>query len=95
MITVDRYLSNKIVPMNISGRSFKQIVDNAEATWLAPFLFGHSKIECLEGCHCYACVQKAFDALIAKSDASLADMVQTTEISSNVEITLGETQWQG
>lgn len=38
MLTIDGYLSKKIVPVNTSGRSVAQIVKDVEAKWLAPHL---------------------------------------------------------
>jgi hypothetical protein len=81
MITVDRYLSSKIIPMNVSGRSKEQIVKNAEATWLAPFVIDPLRTVCIEGCRCERCFQKACDALVAKSEAAVrGDLVVDEEI---------------
>jgi uncharacterized C2H2 Zn-finger protein len=57
-----------VVPERVTKRSKAEIVQNAEATWLAPFIVTSDGSEHLPACRCYACVQKAFDRLVEESE---------------------------
>jgi hypothetical protein len=49
------------------------IVARVEAR-LGSIIIDPLRMACLEGCRCYGCVQKAFDALIAKSEVALQEI---------------------
>lgn len=72
MQVIEGYLKRPIAPLNTSGRSKESIVSDAESTWLARFVIGSVQTECVEGCRCYNCFQKALDVLVAKSECNIA-----------------------
>jgi hypothetical protein len=74
---IERYESNKLFPVNTSGRSAEQIVREAESTWLARFVIDPLRSGCLEGCQCYTCIQRAWDALVLKSEQAVEYLNET------------------
>ena len=61
----------KIVPLNTSGRTARQIIDNAEATWLKPFIVDSVHDA---DCRCNSCFQKALDRLLESSEKHLGGL---------------------
>jgi hypothetical protein len=66
-------------PLNVTGRSKEQIVREAEASWLRPYIVptGREAIthfdntEHLDACRCNACFQRALDKLVIESEKAL------------------------
>lgn len=77
-------MKTEVKAENVSGRSFLQIVSDAEDTWLKPHLIRTdvtmpiiiaNNDEHLPACHCPAvCLQKKLDALIASQELSLINL---------------------
>jgi hypothetical protein len=78
-------MKTAVKPENITGRTPKQIVEDAERTWLKPFLIENdapeerpaivtNRQEHLEACHCNECINKRFDAIIASQEEALKNM---------------------
>lgn len=72
-------MKTAIKPENITGLTTKQIVDDAEHTWLkphlilndAPLMVTASNDAHLDACRCNNCFNKKLDALIASQEESL------------------------
>jgi len=66
-------------PLNVTGRSKEQIVREAEAGWLKPYIVPTGKEPIahfddaphLEACRCNACFQRALDRLVESSEKAL------------------------
>lgn len=78
-------LKTEIKPERVTGRTPKQIVSDAERTWLRPYLIvnegpltvtASNDSQHLEACRCMPCFNKRLDALIASQEASLASLNQ-------------------
>jgi hypothetical protein len=77
-------MKTAVKPENITGRTPKQIVEDAERTWLKPFLVESdapalvaNNDEHLPACRCMPlCFNKALDALIASQEKSLESLNQ-------------------
>lgn len=70
-LTTHRVALSHLLPVNHSGRSKAQIVDEAERSWLAPYLISTVYHEHLGACKCSVCLNKRLDALIAEQEAAL------------------------
>jgi hypothetical protein len=75
-------LKTEIKPENVTGRSPRQIVEDAERTWLKPYLIvnegpltvtASNDSQHLDACRCNDCFNKKLDALIASQEAALKD----------------------
>jgi len=54
---------------NVSGRTKAQIVNEAELTWLAPFIISSSnEAEHLDACRCVKCFQRQLDRIIKSQE---------------------------
>lgn len=61
------FKTNKIMPLNISGRSAEEIITTAEATWLSPYLI-QPKFMHLDECRCHECIQRKLDEVVRSSN---------------------------
>jgi hypothetical protein len=71
-------MKTAVRPENITGRTPKQIVEDAERTWLKPYLINPATAEIvantqehLEACRCMPCFNRRLDSLIASQELSL------------------------
>lgn len=73
-------MKTDIKPENVTGRTVRQIVDDAERTWLKPHLIvidgplvvtASSGNQHLDACRCNECFNKKLDALIVSQEESL------------------------
>jgi DNA-directed RNA polymerase subunit RPC12/RpoP len=60
--------SQKIMPVNTSGRTKAEIVSNAESTWLRSFIIESNNHDHLEACRCPECFSKYLDKVVKFSD---------------------------
>lgn len=73
-------MKTAIKPENITGRTVKQIIDDAESTWLKPHLIENDRPlvvtvssgkQHLAACRCMKCFNAKLDAIIAAQEESL------------------------
>jgi hypothetical protein len=73
-------LKTEIKPENVTGRTPKQIVREAEAGWLKPHLIptngpltvtASNDSQHLDACRCMVCFNRKLDALIESQEAAL------------------------
>ncbi len=56
-----------VTPYNISGRNKQEIVEQAEVTWLIPYLVNKAhEVDC----RCNSCINAKLDALLTVSEAA-------------------------
>ncbi len=57
-----------LTPINVSGRTPAQIIEQAEITWLVPYFV---KTDHRDDCRCNTCLQSKLDALVKHSEEAL------------------------
>jgi hypothetical protein len=65
-----------MLPLNTSGRTKTQIVEEAEQGWLRPMLV--SPEDHTDVCRCMGCFNRKLDTLIASQEAEITPAISVT-----------------